>query len=160
MRKRIFSLIAAVSLLLCLGMIILWIVCHGKQGSKAVEIPGGRYAIVLWDGYLAVVGVDRNAFRLPNGRLGVSVPRQGPPGRIPFWILTLIFMAPPVLWLALRRPPIPPGHCQNCGYDLRATPDRCPECGTPTSKPSVLSRVIGFLILTVERGRSSSIALG
>ena len=54
---------------------------------------------------------------------------------VPHWFGALL-PAPIVLIsslqrLVLSRRRMAAGQCLSYGYDLRATPDRCPECGTP-----------------------------
>jgi hypothetical protein len=56
-----------------------------------------------------------------------------------YWVPAALTGVLPALWplrrrraaLAARRRAA--GRCTRCGYDLRGTPDRCPECGTPGS---------------------------
>ncbi|HWE92978.1 MAG TPA: hypothetical protein VG269_03325 [Tepidisphaeraceae bacterium] len=49
-------------------------------------------------------------------------------------VLTLPALCARVITARRRRRAAAIGKCVNCGYDLRATPDRCPECGAvPTT---------------------------
>ena len=56
---------------------------------------------------------------------------------LPYWALLPPFLILPAYWrLQLwkrrrRHARIQHGLCTGCGYDLRASKDRCPECGTP-----------------------------
>jgi len=60
---------------------------------------------------------------------------------IRYWLLAIVFGILPgiktlniVLASRRRRYRRSHGLCLACGYDLRATPDRCPECGTVPPK--------------------------
>jgi hypothetical protein len=51
---------------------------------------------------------------------------------MPYWFMSILLAIGPVLRLRAtirRRRRQRVGLCPACGYDLRATPDRCPECG-------------------------------
>jgi hypothetical protein len=47
----------------------------------------------------------------------------------PCWLAAALTAVLPVRRLVLARRRAQAGHCVACGYDLRATPDKCPECG-------------------------------
>jgi hypothetical protein len=51
---------------------------------------------------------------------------------VPHWALVAASSPLPLAWVVRRwrtRARRRQGHCRGCGYDLRASPDRCPECG-------------------------------
>ena len=56
--------------------------------------------------------------------------------KVPHWFASLVLAGPAAYCLfrryknGLRQTRIREGLCANCGYDLRASKDRCPECGT------------------------------
>ena len=89
------------------------------------SLPGGAFKGMWSLSFRADVGRDfRN-----NGRVtDIQLPLWAPTLTLAGVLLSLIIL--PVLRRRSRRRQ---GLCQACGYDLRASPERCPECGTPTA---------------------------
>ena len=77
--------------------------------------------------------------RSVNGRMTNTAPATQPNGSLlafPFWPFFIFPLIMPLLWWASLRTRrkhrwLVRGQCIGCGFDLRASIDRCPECGMP-----------------------------
>ena len=99
------------------------------------------YTLGRRDGLLARLGVSHWSFDSPASATdpGTDVSAAAATGSmrydvwyVPHWLIAALPVLLPVV-AAVRqqrqRKRCRLGLCPACGYDLRATPDRCPECG-------------------------------
>lgn len=189
MRRLLFTLACAISLLLCAGVCVLWARSYWLLDSWFVRRgwtesidrdPGhvlrmrtwrvtsnaGRLALD-WDDLTEDLHPDDNrsdahGYRLSHfeGKMHPGLfQRSGPlyrrvgfwsdsgpyQGRhtqgnaatyvAPHWLFVTLFAVLPLTYgVRMRTRALwdRSGRCRHCGYDLRATPDRCPECGEAT----------------------------
>jgi hypothetical protein len=74
----------------------------------------------------------------PNHRHVVAVLNRSATFYVRLGMPTVLFAILPAWWLVRKRKldrERRKGTCRVCGYDLRASAERCPECGTPFSAP-------------------------
>ena len=167
MKRRVFNVLAGVSLVLCVATTGMWVRTYWREDQFQTashrydfDTTPGRVWLnysnpPYWGGIGYRVRPVRNDrfgqqfhgfFRImpaPSGRsyavcgfVYLTYLQPGPPWAcrfkyvgVPFWFITLLAGTIPFAWFQNRFTRKLPGQCVVCGYDLRATPDRCPECG-------------------------------
>ncbi len=121
---------------------------YGKYSMDATTVPQPKWRIT-YSSATAIPWLTNLTLR--RQFLGFAVGRGNPSQTfydswvrfaviVPHWGLALVLAALPAArgWrlLTTRRRRIA-GMCSVCGYDLRATPERCPECGAAHGRAAV-----------------------
>jgi hypothetical protein len=142
MKRRLFNLAVAVSLVTMLAIVALWVRSYWRTDSVERTDLSVRTRVFQQTAVVSYRG------RISLGRFAVTVGASELPlteihewsrnssiyspevVTIPHWTFVGTATVLPVCWYVGRQRKIPQGACKRCGYELRATPERCPECGT------------------------------
>jgi len=159
------TILPLVSLLLCAAATVLWARASRHQDAVFFQTRDSTNALFSGQGRIVFNRTHRPASNPPDvpafayQHLRTEPPRWFLPaalgfgfaiGRtvqapatysgfgIPFWFIILALLILPITSLLRRhrlRRRQRQGLCLRCGYDLRATAHRCPECGAPNDAP-------------------------
>jgi hypothetical protein len=160
MRRRLFSLVVAVSLILAVvsSLLMVWSLCSGEEGYIYIA----RNQVGVWPNRTAAIWSGAGTLRFHSGlatRATAPQLRRAGFGKglhqskwnwlrfhieasnqtrylsvsVPQWLVTVGLLLPAVVHARHRYMVGRRGkhQCRSCGYDLRESPGRCPECGTP-----------------------------
>jgi hypothetical protein len=145
-RRRLFTFFSALSLLLCLTLCVLSVPTgDGVPTVELLRVPtkNGHFMVDSTRMGVSAYASDRRSandfvLKKPLGVRVFDVPLDNHSLRgvtIPHWMLVLPLAVLPLWWLKVvhrqrrRAKRLAAGQCEACGYDLRESPERCPECG-------------------------------
>ena len=149
--KGTSAALAAVSFLICVTAGGCWVRSYLGETWRIGSIPGGLafasmnagepFLKEMYGDYDSSRTVVRSLYGSANARtelLGFKHAHGTLRGMsfwlvaVPYWFIVLLTAAPPADWWRQQRRARHrkvEGRCPGCGYDLRGTPERCPECG-------------------------------
>jgi hypothetical protein len=150
--RRSFNLLALICLLLSLVLGALWVRGLFKRDQIIFSVGGWKCALAVFPQHAYFLAIDARSqviatdlrtglLQYPSRARYWEIQYQHRPGGalrigIPFWLPLLFTIVPPLWWLFSKMQKLHrrrDGLCRECGYDLRASRERCPECGTPIS---------------------------